>query len=73
MGCYSLMQQEILEMNHLHKHADILLCCRAQVMFEIAFLLQLENHFPNCWTLPADAAKFMPQGMGLAPQGILDE
>lgn len=67
------MQQEILEMNHFHNHTDVLLRCRAQVVLEIAFFLQLVDHFPNCRTLPADAAKLMPQGMGLAPQGILDE
>lgn len=42
-------------------------------MLEIAFPLQLEDHLLNCWALPADAAKSVPQGMGLAPQGILDE
>lgn len=42
-------------------------------MLEVALPLQLENHFLNCWTLSADAAESVPQGMGLAPQGILDE
>lgn len=42
-------------------------------MLEIAFPLQLEDHLLNCRALPADAAKSVPQGMGLAPQGILDE
>lgn len=73
MGCYSPVQQEILEMDHLHNHADVLPRSRAQVMLDIAFPLQLENHLPNGRTLPADAAEFVPQGMGLAPQGILDE
>lgn len=60
-------------MNHLHNHADVLLRCGAQVVLGVAFFLQLEDHFPNCRTLPADAAELMPQGVGLAPQGVLDE
>lgn len=42
-------------------------------MLEVAFPLQLEDHLLDCRTLPADATKSVPQGMGLAPQGILDE
>lgn len=60
-------------MDHLHKHTDILLSGRAQIMLEVALPLQLENHFLNRRTLPADAAEFVPQGMGFAPQGILDK
>lgn len=67
------MQQEVLEAYHLHHHADVLLRCRAQIVLEVAFPLQLENHLLDCRTLPADAAKSVPQGMGLAPQGIFDE
>lgn len=60
-------------MNHLHYHSDVLLGSQAQIMFEVTFPLQLEHHFLNGWALPAYAAKSVPQGMGLAPQGILNE
>lgn len=53
-------REEILEMDHLHHDGHILLSSRAQVVFHVAFSLQLEHHLLNGHTLPADAAELVP-------------
>lgn len=57
---HSPFREEILEMDHLHHDSHILLCSRAQVVFDVALSLELENHLLNGHTLPADTAELVP-------------
>lgn len=73
LGQHLLLQQQVLEVNHLHHHSGVLLGCRAHIVSEVAFPLQLKHHFLNGWALPAYAAESVSQSVGLALQGFFDE
>lgn len=57
---HSPFREKILKMDHLHHDSHILLCSRAQVVFDVTLSLELENHLLNGHTLSADAAELVP-------------
>lgn len=52
--------EKILEMDHLHHDGHVFLRSRAQVVFDVAFSLELEHHLFYGHTLSADAAELVP-------------
>lgn len=58
-------------MDHLYHDGDILLCSRAQVVFEITLPLQLEDHVFDGCTLAADTAELVAKPVRHTLQSIL--
>lgn len=69
----SPFREEVLEMDHLHHDGYILLCSRAQVVFEVTLPLELEHHLFNGHTLPANTAELVPEPVCHTLQSIFDE
>lgn len=65
--------EEVLEVDHLHHDVDVLLDGGTKVVFDVALSLQVDYHLLHCQALPAHTAEPVPQAVGHALQGILDE
>lgn len=70
---HSLLQQQVLEVDHVSQDVRVGPRGRAQVVLEVAFPLQLEHQLPDGRALAADAAETVPQRVRLALQGLFDE
>lgn len=65
--------EEVLEVDHLHHDVNVLPDSRTKVVFDVALSLQLEHHLVHRQALPAHTTEPVPQAVGHALQGILDE
>lgn len=57
---HSPFGKQVLKMDHLHHDGHVLLRSGAEIVFNIALSLELEDHLFNGHTLPADAAELVP-------------